>query len=262
MYDHDTELFSEDHPPRRKPLRPEIIHRDDDLLVINKPAGMTVDPGDEEHSLFNLLPSTSGLGEGETPAPAFPLDSDVSGALILPRTHRATRHFEQLHAEDRLQLRCVAIVSGFVQAETGTIELPISHHPRDGMPFRDPQGGVPTRTDWRLVDRFVGHAVLECRPHPAVPHYIRLHLQSVDLPLAVDPRYGGAHVLMLSSFKAGYRPSRRHGERPLIERVSLHVQEVVFTHPATGEPMCVAAALPKDMRATLHQLERFGRQAR
>lgn len=263
MYDDDTEEACEEHPQRRKPLRPEIVYCDDELLVVNKPAGVTLDSEDDtEQGLFELLPPALGPPDAASVAPAFPLDSDISGALILPRTDRATRHFGALFAENRLALRCVAIVSGFVDAESGTIDLPISHHPRDGMPFRDPHGGALTRTVWRLRDRFVGHAVLECEPSPAVPHYVRMHLQSVDLPLAVDQRYGGSHELLLSSFKAGYRPSRRHEERPLIERVSMHVAEVGFTHPATGEPMRVAAAMPKDMRATLHQLERFGRQAR
>ena len=105
----------------------------------------------------------------------------------------------------------------------------------------------------------MGFALLECRPRTAVPGQIRRHLAAVGMPLAVDPVFGGADELMLSSFKAGYRPSRRHGEKPLIARATLHAESVRFRHPKTGAPMRLEAPIPRDFRAALHQLDRFGR---
>ena len=121
---------------------------------------------------------------------------------------------------------------------------------------------APPATHWTLRDSFVGFAALECQPLPPLPTLVRSHLESAGLPLAVDSVYGGAQELMLSSFKAGYRPSQKHEERPLISRVSLHVASVSFIHPATRAAIHMEAPLPKDMRATLHQLDRFGRIGR
>ena len=88
---------------------------------------------------------------------------------------------------------------------------------------------------------------------------VRLHLQAAGMPLAVDTEYGGDPALMLSSFKPDYRPSRRHEERPLIGRISLHALAIESKHPASGAPIRIEAPLPKDFRAALNQLDKHGR---
>jgi len=79
------------------------------------------------------------------------------------------------------------------------------------------------------------------------------------MPLAVDPAYGGGRELMLSSFKSGYRPSRRRAEKPLLARLSLHVARIAFDHPESGSRLSLSAAPPRDFRAAVQQLAKYGR---
>jgi 23S rRNA-/tRNA-specific pseudouridylate synthase len=157
-------------------------------------------------------------------------------------------------------LRCTAIVRGHILESQGTITHEVPQRMKVG-----PVLGVlsarpaPPATHWTLRDSFVGFAVLDCQPLPPLPALVRAQLESAGMPLAVDSLYGGGQELLLSSFKAGYRPSQRREERPLIARVSLHAASVSFIHPATRAAVHFEAPLPKDMRATLHQLNRFGR---
>jgi 23S rRNA-/tRNA-specific pseudouridylate synthase len=143
--------------------------------------------------------------------------------------------------------------------DEGRIESRVGPTGRGGRWRIDEPTGRSAVTTWTVRDRFVGYVLLECGTVPAMPHQIRLQLEAAGIPLAVDPLYGGATELRLSSFKAGYRPSRRHLEKPLIDRVSLHVQSVSFVHPRDGRKRKFEAPLPKDFRATVHQLSRFGR---
>jgi len=262
-----------DDPPRRRPPRFAILYHDAELLIVNKPAGVPLHgllP--DEPGILDLLPEgllpppdpngASGLPVGEPIQAAYPLDASVSGAVVLPRTAHAQRQLRAFFDGGAVEMACLAIVRGRVEADSGELELPISHHVRDGEPFHDPRHGARTKTRWRVRDRFVAFTLVECLPQPPVPRYVRMHLQAADMPLAVDHRYGGATQLMLSSFKAGYQPSRRHAERPLIHRTSIHVQSVSLTHPATGRSVSIQAPPPKDFRATLHQLDRFGRLPR
>jgi 23S rRNA-/tRNA-specific pseudouridylate synthase len=109
-----------------------------------------------------------------------------------------------------------------------------------------------------VIERLPGMTLLHCFPLTGRQHQVRVHLQSIGLPLLVDPLYGNSSAFYLSSVKPNYRPSRRHEERPLIDRLTLHAEALSFTHPRTGEPVCVEAPLPKDFRATLTQLRRLG----
>ena len=142
---------------------------------------------------------------------------------------------------------------------SGTITSKVTMPSRGGRMRLDAKAGYEATTNWNVRDLFVGYAILECRTRPVIPHQIRFQLDAAGLPLAVDPLYGGATELRLSSFKAGYRRSRRHDERPLIDRVSLHVQSLTFPHPRDGHIVRFEAAVPKDFRAAVHQLDRFGR---
>jgi 23S rRNA-/tRNA-specific pseudouridylate synthase len=126
----------------------------------------------------------------------------------------------------------------------------------------DPEQGERAVTEWRVRDRYVGFGLLECIPRTFVPDQIRAHLEAAGMPLAVDPAYGGGKDVLLSSFKAGYRPSRRRPERPLIQRLSLHAEVLLFTHPVSGERLQFEVPPPHDLRAAIHQLGRFGRMPR
>lgn len=150
----------------------------------------------------------------------------------------------------------LALVTGYVEAD-GEIDIPLA-------PDRRGQRVIPARigrakeaiTQYRIVQRLAGNTLLECRPLTGRLHQIRAHLAAIGHPLTVDPLYGGGQFVLLSRFKAGYRPSKRRDERPLIGRLTLHAARLTFTHPATSARVTVEAPLPKDLRATINQLAR------
>ncbi len=250
---------------RTKRARMEVLHHDDDVAVLAKPPGlwMDVSPG-EDSSVAEQLIQAGLLEDGPDPMFAYPVDPPVSGVVVLARTEAAQAALSAQVADGSIKQTLRVIVRGPVMKDSGTIDFKLSGVVA-GLTGRmkvDAIHGHEAVTTWKVRDHFVGFALVECHTTPAVPHQIRVHLEAAGIPLAVDPVYSGSTKLMLSSFKAGYRRSHRRPEKPLIERVSLHIASVEFRHPRTGESQRFECEPPKDFRATLHQLERFGRKPR
>jgi len=247
------------HHPRQS-----VLLDDGCLLILDKPAWTRVEA---DASGTVRLTDTSGEDRRlAIPGEAllvYPMDEEMSGVLVLARSAEARERLRADLAGGALDLTCQAIVQAVLPGEGGMIDAPLREVPGKAERVRvDAAQGRPARTEWRRKDTFVAYALLECLPRSAQPCQIRAHLQHAGMPPAVDPNYGGAEMLLLSSFKAGYRRSRRRTERPLIERLSLHMASAALTHPATGERITVHAAMPKDFRAALNQLSRFGRIAK
>lgn len=238
----------------------EVLHRDDDLLVLNKPAGMPV--GMEEDSGRTVLDHCNdslGLTADKVEFVDH-MDANVSGVLIAALSGAARRQLPRAFADGQVTKAYDAIVRASLLAPTGAIDVEIG--PDRNGPARMRIGGSharPAHTEWTLRDQFVAFALLECRTTHERMDQVRLHLQAIGMPLAVDPTYGGRHSLMLSSFKPSYKASRRHEELPLIARVSLHVARLELPHPATDERMTFCAPQPRDFRAALRQLDKYGR---
>lgn len=242
---------------RRHSLDP--FHVDDQILVFNKPAGfpisvdrtgLTTFPEFQDQTLRDIGP----LYE------VVPIDQGAGGIALFARTRPAQQALADQRSDRRLEICYVALVRAQFVEQSGTIDLPLGRGRRPPHAMRvDPEKGRPAVTEWRLRDSFVGYALLECRPRTAASDQIRVHLAGAGMPLAVDREYGAAESLFLSSFKVGYRPSRRRPEKPLIERPSLHAEFLSFRHPVSDEPMRFEAPMPKDFRAAINQLHRFGR---
>ncbi len=242
---------------RREPII--ILHEDDDILVINKPAGLPCVP--ERHGIGETV--LSQLADMSRHTAGCPLrivhriDRDTSGVLVVAKTVEAQRALTAQFVARTVAKTYVALVRGAPDEPAGRIDAPIGE--MRGELVRvcvNPKRGKPAVTEWELIERFAGYALLRCRPLTGRQHQIRLHLQLAGMPLAVDTLYGGSEALMLSTFKADYNPSRRHEERPLIGRLSLHAETIEFEHPSTGERMRWEAPLPKDFRAALNQLRK------
>jgi 23S rRNA pseudouridine955/2504/2580 synthase/23S rRNA pseudouridine1911/1915/1917 synthase len=120
-------------------------------------------------------------------------------------------------------------------------------------------GGRPARTEWKVEELFRHYALLRVFPRTGKTHQIRVHLSHIGLPLAIDPLYhpDASAGILLSSFKRGYRPAGAQG-RPLIDRLTLHAQRLVFRNQS-GESVTVEAPLPKDFRAALNMLHKYGK---
>lgn len=245
--------------PRKRPRGLTVVHDDAAVLIVDKPAGVALQSDAEGRAILHDVTEDDDYdlpGEAWT---VHPLDTDASGLLVLAR---AAAIRDQLRADiesGRMDLVHHAIVQAVMPAESGTIRAGIKVTDETRGRVRIDSGGKPAVTQWRALDTFINFALLECRPRSLEICQIRAHLQHAGMPLAVDKVYGGAQHLMLSSFKAGYRKSRRHAERPLIDRLSLHCAAVSMVHPASGESIAFEAPPPKDFKAAVHQLGRFGR---
>jgi len=239
----------------------EVLYADGAIVVVNKPSGVPVESTDEETASATGQLLAAGVLRPDEPGWAvYPLESDGSGLQLLARSPQIAEALLAQIDQQQLELRYCALVRGRPGQQDGVVDLRLSPGGTGGGITRiDASQGQPAVTRWRVLDSFIGYAVLECVPATTLPCQIRAHLNAIGLPLVVDPAYGGGTQLMLSSFTAGYTPSRRRAERPLIQRLSLHVSSVAFAHPGTGQPMRFEAPMPKDLRAAIHQLDRFGR---
>lgn len=262
----DVEEIAQPNEPRRrferkKPLRCDVLYDDAHVCVVNKPAGMFTDGGlFDDASVFEQISADSGE-TNEHLSTVYPLEADISGVVVIARDDDAAAALRSQFDAGAMTVTFLAIVRGLVDGENGTFTGAVSN-PKSGRVKVVENHGEPATTEWSLRDAFVGFALVECIPRTRAEQQIRAHLHDAGLPPAVDPLHGGAEYLNLSSFKSGYRPSRRHPERPLIQRTSLHATTVSFQHPSTGKAMHFEAPYPKDFKATLHQLDRHGRIAK
>jgi 23S rRNA pseudouridine955/2504/2580 synthase/23S rRNA pseudouridine1911/1915/1917 synthase len=261
----------EKHMPRQK-LDLSILYEDDDLLVIDKPAGLLVIPDRWDASKPTVVKlaraylhthaAATGALAAEPPRiwVVHRLDRDTSGALILAKSARVHAVLSQQFEHGQVLKTYVALVSGQGIRAEGVIRLPIGPHPhRPGMMAIQRRHGKSALTRYAVVERFRGYTLLDVRPHTGRSHQIRVHLQAIGHSLAIDPLYGSDEPLWLSAFKPSYRPKAGAQEHPLMARLTLHAQALELTHPTYGETRRWVAPLPKDFAAVLRNLRRYRR---
>ena len=235
----------------------DILHLDDDVVVIAKPAGMPSVPGrNTPPSAVELLTQHLERVGGRAPRVVHRIDRGASGVLLFARTLGAQRGLVHQFMERRIDKLYVAVVSGYV-IEDGEVDLPLYFNSRRQRAEVNHSKGKPSVTRYHITQRLAGHTVLECRPLTGRMHQIRVHLAAIGHPLGVDPAYGGRESILLSEFKSGYRLNRTGQERPLIDRLTLHAAGITFEHPISGLSITCEAPLPKDLRATIAQLARL-----
>jgi 23S rRNA pseudouridine955/2504/2580 synthase len=220
-------------------LRPRIVHRDDDVLVIDKPAGLAVQPGtgrENEHLVAWL--DEQRLGERSAtfaPAPAHRLDRGTSGLVAIGLSPLGLRGLTAAFREDTVEKVYVAVVHGAPAAESGSIDAPLRVRTDAGK--KEPKvvvdpAGQSARTDWRVVTRAGRTSLLRLVLHTGRTHQIRAHLAHLGHPIVGDERYGSA--------------TKRDGGGFL-----LHAAELAFPHPRTGERVHVESAAPAAFAAAL-----------
>lgn len=190
------------------------------------------------------------------------LDKDTSGALLFAKNVAAQRHLSHQFQNNEVEKEYVALVAGRPAEMSGEIDAPIGRHPTSPQRMAVVRhGGRPARTLWKVEELFRAYALLRLFPKTGKTHQIRVHLAHIGLPLAVDPLYHPARAraggILLSSFKRDYRPTG-HPERPLIDRLTLHAHKLRF-RDARGQAIGIEAPFPKDLRATLNTLGKYGR---
>ncbi len=256
-------------PSPSAPAEPiPILHEDEDLLVLDKPAGIAVEPerwAREHPSLAGaLLSLAQSRRQGPGPLPerlraVHRLDKETSGVLVVAKHLDSERALRQAFEEGGVQKTYLALVEGEHPLADGAqelIDLPLGpDERRSGRVVVQPRGGKPARTRIAVERRFRGYTWMRCEPLTGRTHQIRVHLAARGFPLAVDPLYGRREELLLSELKPGYKAKRGQVERPLISRLTLHASEVSLASP--GNPSCtirVGSALPRDLANLLKQL--------
>jgi 23S rRNA pseudouridine955/2504/2580 synthase/23S rRNA pseudouridine1911/1915/1917 synthase len=234
----------------------DVAYRSDAVIAILKPAGLATIPGrGVDVSLIELMEEA--LPDDDVRV-VHRLDQETSGVILFALGADAQRKLEKQFTERTVHKTYLALARGSPPGDRGVIDLPIgpdaANSERMSIHSRHPR---EASTEWERLEQLGDFVLLRCMPKTGRTHQIRVHLQASALPLAVDATYGGATELMLSRLKANYRPSRRHEERPLISRVSLHAESITFVDPAAGMERRVEAPLPKDFRATLNQLRKL-----
>ncbi len=243
--------------PRRRLRAPAILHLDAELLVVDKPAGVLPASGRGDGvGLPDLIREQARFPGDEPFRIVRRLHEQASGVVVYARTAATQRHLARQFEDGRAETVYLALVAGYVE-EDGGIAIPLRYDKRAGRLRASSRRGSSALTRYRIVERVAGNTLLECRPLKERTDQVRTHLAAIGHPLSVDSEFGGRSAVLLSSYKPDYRPSGRHAERPLIDRLTLHSAAVSLAHPATGEPMQFTAPLPKDLHATLVQLRRL-----
>ena len=254
--------------PPRQTL--DILAQTDDWVAVMKPAGLATIPGrGESDSVLEQLGRQLDLPSGGTADPrvrvVHRLDKDTSGVLLFAKHTAAQRHLSHQFQNNTIGKEYLALVAGRPKEQEGEVDAPLARHPTSPQRMAVVRhGGRPAKTAWRVEEAFRNFTLLRVFPKTGKTHQIRVHLQSIGLPLAIDPLYnaprggGGTPGLLLSTFKRGYRPAAGEVERPLIERLTLHAEKLRFVDVGGGD-VRVEAPLPKDYRAALNMLRKYGR---
>ena len=219
-----------------------VLFEDDDLVVINKPAGISVHPGAgrKRGTLVNALLShcknLSGIGGKERPGIVHRLDKETSGCLAVAKNDFAHLELSRQFAARTVDKIYLALVAGKVRAKSGAIVAPIARHRvhRKKMAIAR-EGGREARTDFKVVRSGGEASLLECRLHSGRTHQIRVHLQHLGHPILGDVVYGGRHAGNFS-------------------RQMLHAWKLGLDHPRTKERMHFEAPWPEDFKRALREV--------
>lgn len=245
--------------------RIEVSYEDADVIAVNKPAGLAVIPGRGETTcLLEQLAEQFALPWTGNDDPRLRvvhrLDKDTSGVMIFARHIDAQRFLSHQFQNNTVEKEYLALVSGRVQDDQGEIDAPIAVHPTDKTRMIATRHGRAARTLWLVERRFREFTLVRCFPKTGKTHQIRVHLQSIGHPLAIDPLYNRSAFrdgICLSHFKGGYRRKPGEEERPLMNRLTLHAEKLRVALPTQGvkELLCDP---PKDLRALINMLSKHG----
>ncbi|MHC1478912.1 23S rRNA pseudouridine(1911/1915/1917) synthase RluD [Frateuria aurantia] len=230
----------------------DIVYQDDDLLVINKPAGLVVHPGAGNSSgtvLNGLLHFDARQAELPRAGIVHRLDKDTSGLMVVARTLPAHTALVDQLSRHEVARQYAAVVMGTLIAG-GTVDAAIGRHLSDRLrqAVRDEEDGKAAVTHYRLRERFRAHTLVQCNLETGRTHQIRVHMAHIGHPLVGDPLYGGGLRL-----PKGASPELVEGLRGF-RRQALHAEQLAFDHPVNGERMAFEAEIPRDMQDLLARL--------
>ena len=246
--------------PILPPMKIEILHQDDDVIVVNKPANLLSVPDRYIADIPNVVHLMGAKFDGPMMA-VHRLDKPTSGCLVLARNKAAHAELNRQFQEREVDKVYHAIVDGQPPLEETEVDEPIAHNPGKMGAMMVSARGKPSLTIFKPMEHlgqqfsYLGVQIFSGRTHQ-----IRVHLAYAGYPLMVDPLYGKREEFKLSEIKGRrYNLGRDKEERALLSRVPLHATRLAFDHPTTGERLTFEATMPKDMRATLNQLRKLNK---
>jgi len=231
---------AEEVEPAAERIPLTIIYQDEDVIVVDKPAGLTVHPapghpsGTLVNALLALAPELAGLRDRVRPGIVHRLDRDTSGLLVVARNERARDDLIRQMKQREVSKTYLALVQGVPQPPQGTIEAPIGRHPRNRKKMAVVAGGREAETRYRVREEVDGFALLEVEPVTGRTHQIRVHLAAIGHPVVGDAVYG------------------KRSE--LVGRQFLHAWRLAFDLPSSGRRVEFESPLPADLRAALARL--------
>jgi len=261
-----------EHPPFENLLVGEdipldIVYEDDDLLVVNKPAGIVVHPGHGNYSgtlinalifHFENLPKNS----SDRPGLVHRIDKDTSGLLVVAKTEHAMAHLSKQFKDKTSEREYVAIVWGNVKGDEGTVEGHIGRHPKNRLQNTVYEGddaykGKPAVTHYKVIERLGYVTLLSCKLETGRTHQIRVHMKYIGHTLFNDERYGGNLILKGTTFTK-YKQFVSNCFK-VLQRQALHAKTLGFEHPVTGKQMSFNTDVPQDMQKCIEKWRHYAK---
>ena len=257
------------HPPRDTEVYPEnipldIVYEDDDLLVVNKAAGMVVHPGYNNYTgtlvnalvyHFQQLPTLPG-NDGR-PGLVHRIDKDTSGLLLISKNERSMTWLARQFYEHTITRKYIALVWGDLETD-GTIEGYIGRSVKDRRVmsvYDDPEKGKWSVTHYRVLQRLNYVTLIECQLETGRTHQIRAHMKHIGHPLFSDAAYGGDSIVKGMVFNK-YRQFVENCFE-LMPRQALHAQSLGFVHPTTRKYIYFETPLPRDFETVLEKWQKY-----
>ncbi len=258
---HENLLVGEDFPI-------DIVYEDDELLVVNKPAGMVVHPGHGNYSgtlinglifHFENLPKNS----SNRPGLVHRIDKDTSGLLVVAKTEIAMAHLSKQFKDKTSEREYVAIVWGNMEDDEGTIEGNIGRHPKNRLQNtvfeddEDDERGKPAITHYKVLERLGYVTLVSCKLETGRTHQIRVHMKYIGHTLFNDERYGGERILKGTTFTK-YKQFVDNCFK-ILPRQALHAKTLGFVHPKTGKFMSFTSEVPNDIQQCIEKWRHYSK---
>jgi 23S rRNA pseudouridine1911/1915/1917 synthase len=236
-----------------EPIPLELVHEDEDLVVLVKPAGLVVHPapghrsGTLVNALLHHIDDLSGIGGVKRPGIVHRLDKDTSGLMIVAKHDRAQRSLAS--ALKRREIRRVYLTAcwGHLQTDRLTVEAPVGRSSRDRKRMAVREGGRPAVTHFERIARWPAADLVRAQLETGRTHQIRVHLAHIGHPVVGDPVYGTAGARGISGRDRGWASELERR----VPRQFLHAERLEFVHPRTGEPLVFEAPPPRDLATVL-----------